>query len=419
MVSVLIVIGVGAVVMGVSCIYPAIVIASYRPVEALKNKLLSNPGNLSLRRILIVFQFSIVQVFVIGTLIVASQMYYLNNKGLGFSKDSPILLTNLNELDRSGSFREELLRNSSIADVCFSSSSPMSEYNTHYGTSFRLPGQREEDGKSAEEKGADLNYLDFYNLKLVAGKNFSMLRQQFDEFVVNEKLVYELGMTPEEAVGQRLIINEGEGTIVGVVQNFHNNGLQDELTACVLLNASTWLEKANIKFTAQADLASTRLFVESTWKKFYPEGVFNSTFVDEVVARNYTIERLIFKGFIILAVLTIIIGSMGLYGLISFMAMRKTKEVGIRKTLGASVAQIVVLFVKEFVLLICLAFLLAAPVSYFWLKEWLNTFAYHIDMTAWMFILGVAVTLLITLMTVSYQSIKAAMINPVNSLRSE
>ena len=110
---------------------------------------------------------------------------------------------------------------------------------------------------------------------------------------------------------------------------------------------------------------------------------------------------------------------MGLYGLISFMAMRKTKEVGIRKTLGASVAQIVVLFVKEFVLLICLAFLLAAPVSYFWLKEWLNTFAYHIDMTAWMFILGVAVTLLITLMTVSYQSIKAAMINPVNSLRSE
>jgi hypothetical protein len=226
-------------------------------------------------------------------------------------------------------------------------------------------------------------------------------------------------MTPEEAIGQRLVINEGEGTIVGVVANFHNNGLKDELTACVLLNASTWLDKANIKFANGADLSSARAFVESTWKKFYPEGVFNSAFLDDVVARNYTIERLVFKGFFILAILTIFIGSMGLYGLISFMTLRKTKEVGIRKTLGATVAQIVILFVKEFVLLICIAFLLSGPVSYLWLKEWLNGFAYHIEMGAWMFVLGVVTTLIITLLTVSYQSIKAAVVNPVNALRNE
>ena len=193
-----------------SCLYPATIMSSFRPVEALKNKVLRASGNLSLRRILIVFQFAIVQLFVIGTLVVANQMHFLQTKDLGFSKEDPVLITNLNELERGEVFRQKLLQHRSISDVSLSSSSPVSDYNHHYGTSFRLPGQREEDGKSAEEKGADMYYLAFFKLQLIAGRNFSSVQQNFNEFIVNEKLVSELSLTPEQAIGQRLIINEGE-----------------------------------------------------------------------------------------------------------------------------------------------------------------------------------------------------------------
>jgi putative ABC transport system permease protein len=417
--SVAIVMSIGTIVMIAASLYPAIALASYRPVEALKSKLSGKTGNLSLRRTLIVFQFSIVQIFVIGTMVVASQMYYLNNTDLGFRKDQPVVLANLNELDRADAFVAELLKNSAISEVCLSSSSPMSDYNHHYGTSFRLPGQREEDGKEAEEKGVDLNYLKFYDLQVVAGRNFSAVRENFDEFIVNEKLIDQLGIKPSDAIGRRLIINEGEATIVGVIKDFHNHGLQEELTPCVLLNSSRWLERTNIKIASKSNLPHTLTYIESTWKKIYPDGVFNSVFLDDVLARNYTLERLVFKGFIVLAILTIIIGCMGLYGLLSFITLRKTKEVGIRKTLGATATQIVSLFAREFVLLICVAFLLASPLAYFWLKHWLETFAYHIDMGSWMFISGAFMTLLIALLTISYQTLKAALENPVEALKSE
>jgi putative ABC transport system permease protein len=416
--SVAIVLSIGVLVMIAASLYPAIVLASYRPVEALKNKLVKT-GNLSLRRTLIVFQFSIVQVFVIGTLVVASQMHYLNNTDLGFRKDQPVVVVNLNELDRADAFFTELLKSSAIAEVCRSSSSPMSDYNHHYGTSFRLPGQREEDSKEAEEKGADLNYLKFYDLQLVAGRNFSAVRENFDEFIVNEKLIDQLGIKASDAIGQRLIISEGEATIVGVIKNFHNHGLQQELTPCVLLNSSRWLDRTNIKIASQSNLTHTLSYVESTWKKIYPDGVFNYVFLDDILARNYTLERLVFKGFIVLATLTIIIGCMGLYGLLSFITLRKTKEVGIRKTLGATATQIVGLFAREFVMLICVAFLIASPLTYFWLRHWLETFAYHIDMGSWMFMFGAIMTLLIALLTISYQTLKTALENPVEALKSE
>ncbi len=265
---------------------------------------------------LIVFQFAIVQLFVIGTLIIGSQMNFLRTKDLGFSKDDPVLVTNVNELERGEAFRQKLLQHPAISEVSLSSSTPVSEYNHHYGTSFRLPGQREEDGKGAEEKGVDLNYLEFFKLELIAGRNFSSVQQNFNEFIVNEKLVSELNLTPERAIGQRLIINEGEAVIVGVVRDFHNNALQKELSPCVLLNSSQWLERANIKMNHRADLSETVTFVEKTWKDFYPEGIFNGVFLDDVLARNYALEELIFQGFTIFSALTIFVGCMGLYGLL-------------------------------------------------------------------------------------------------------
>lgn len=415
--SALIGLGVGGIIVLISCFYPAVILSSYRPVEALKNSVLQRDGKFSLQRILVVFQFAIVQLFVIGTLVVASQMHFVHTKDLGFNKEDVILTADLDELDRGETFRQRLLQNPAVSEVSLSSSGPMSEYNHHFGTSFRLPGQSVEEGKGAEEKGADMNYLSFFDLKLVAGRNFSSVRGEFNEFIVNEKLVKELNLTPERAIGQRLIINEGEAQIVGVVADFHNNGLQEALSPCILLNSSQWLGRANIKINPGADLSETVSFVEQTWKEIYPEGIFKSTFQDDIVARNYILEGLIFKGFIILSVLTIFVGCLGLYGLLSFMTLRRTKEVGIRKTLGASVSEIVTLFGKEFVIMIGISFIIAAPFCYYWMEEWLQGFAYHIDLSWWMFAVGMLLTWLITMATISYKTIHAAMMNPVEALR--
>lgn len=416
--SIVLVIGAGVTLIMLSCLYPATVLSSYRPVEALKNRVLHKNGNLSLQRILIVFQFAIVQLFVIGTLVVGTQMHFLKTKDLGFSKEDPILIADLREVDRGEALRQKLLQHPAIKDVSLSSGSPTTEYNHHFGTSFRLPGHREEDGKGAEEKGVDLNYLSFFNLKLIAGRNFSSMQPQFNEFIVNEKLVNELNLTPEQAIGQRLIINEGEAVIVGVVRDFHNNALQKGLSPCVLFNSSFWLERANIKIDPAADLAEVTAFVERTWKQIYPDWVFKSEFLDDTLARNYAMEGLVFKGFTIFSALTIFIGCLGLYGLLNFITLRRTKEVGIRKTLGASVSQIVTMFGKDFVIMVGISFFIAAPCCYYWMNAWLSGFAYHIDMSWWMFAAGILLTWLITMLTISYQTVRAATANPVEALRS-
>ncbi|MBA4056285.1 MAG: hypothetical protein C0490_16340, partial [Marivirga sp.] len=411
------VIGIGVILM--ACLYPAIVMASYRPVEALKNKINSSTGGLSLRRSLIVVQFSIVQLFIIGTLVVGAQMNFLRHKDMGFSKKDPVLITNMNELDKSEVFRQKLLTNPAIKEVSFSSSGPVSDYSHHYGTSFRLPGQREEDAQDAEEKGVDMNFIPFYQLELLAGRNFSSVQESFNEFIVNEQVIKAFNWTPEEAIGRKVIINEGESTIVGVVRDFHNNSLKDEISPCFLLNSTAWLDRSNIKLHNDRNLSEVLPFIEATWKEIYPEGIYNYTFLDEVLAKNYALEQLIFSGFTTFSVLTIVIGCLGLYGLLSFVTIRKTKEVGIRKVLGASVSQIVSMFGKEFVVLVFVAFVFAAPFCYYYMDQWLNGFAYHIDLSWWMFASGVIITICITLFTISYQSIKAALANPVDALRNE
>ena len=237
--SVLMAVVAGCFVVILACLYPAVVMASHQPVESLKSRFTGQrTGGLSLRRLLIVFQFTIVQLFVIGTLVVGAQMDYFKSTDLGFSKEDPIVTNNLYHIDKTEVFREKLLSHPAIKDVTFSSGSPITEDNHHFGTSFRLPGQSEEDGIGAEEKGVDMNYLSFYELELVAGRNFSSVEKYFTEFIVNEKVTKALGWTPEEAIGKRLVINEGEATIVGVIKDFHNNSLQKEISPCVLLNSS-------------------------------------------------------------------------------------------------------------------------------------------------------------------------------------
>ncbi len=268
-------------------------------------------------------------------------------------------------------------------------------------------------------KGADVNYLSFYNLTLLAGRNFTTVGDSLKEFIVNEKLIAGLRWTPEQAIGQRLTINEGEGTIVGVVKDFHNESLQDDISPCLLMNWKPFMGLANIKIAKDQNMEETLAFIEKTWKARFPDGIYGYAFLDDTLARKYTLQHMVFQGFTAFALLTISIGCLGLYGLLSFIALRKTKEVGIRKVLGASVAQIVGLFSKEFITLLLVAFVIAAPLSAYFMNEWLHDFAYRISLSWWMFAVGVALTVIIMLLTISYKSIKSALANPVEALRNE
>ena len=203
-----------------------------------------------------------------------------------------------------------------------------------------------------------------------------------------------------------------------MIRDFHNNALQEELTPCVLLNSTQWLDRTNIKIHRDANLAETVAFIETTWKSIYPEGIFNGVFLDDALAHNYRLEELIFKGFTVFSAMTIFVGCMGLYGLLYFVTLRRTKEVGIRKTLGATVTQLVAMFGKEIVVMVGVSFVIAAPLGYYWMSGWLNGFAYHIDIKWWMLALGLLLTWMITILTISYQTIRAATANPVEALRN-
>lgn len=409
---------IGLTVILLSAIYPAFVLSSCTPAEALKNKMLvATQGKPSLRKVLIVLQFSIVQFFIIATLVIASQMHYIKNKDLGFTKEA-VIMTPAPAFEKVESFRQNMLQQKTVTEVAFGAGPPITVYGIHLGTSFRLPGQSEEEGKPGQMKIGDLNYIDFFELQLIAGRNFSSLKQPFDELVVNEKLVSAMGWTPEEALGRPLTVNEGSGTIVGVLKDFHNASLQSEIKPCVMYNW-IYLDQAFIKINTSAGFAEPLAGIEKVWKEFMPEGVYQFVFLDELMERNYASENVTFQGFTVFAALAILIGCLGLFGLMSFITLRKTKEVGIRKVLGASIVQIVTLFSKEFVWLVLIAFAAATPFAYYVMKQWLSNFAYSIPLAWWMFAAGGIIGLTIAVLTVSYQSLRAAIANPVESLRNE
>lgn len=417
--TVLTALAIGAVVMVLACVYPALVMSSYRPIEALKNKFGGGAEQgITFRRALIVFQFAIVQLFIIGTIVVAAQMEYFKTKDLGFTTDA-VVVTYLHNTENDETLRQQWLANSAIADVTMCSSSPQAPYDFRFGTSFRLPQQPEEEGQEAEMKGADLHYLSFYNLTLLAGRNFTTISDTLQEFIVNEKLIAGLHWTPEQAIGQRVAINEGTGIVVGVVKDFHNESLQDDISPCVLLNWKAFLGMASIKIAKGQNTEEALAFIEKTWKARSPEGIYGYAFLDNALARKYLLQHMVFQGFTVFALLTVSIGCLGLYGLLSFIALRKTKEVGIRKVLGASVAQIVALFSKEFITLLVIAFVIAAPLAAYFMNGWLHEFAYRISLSWWMFALGMGLTVVIMLLTIAYKSIKSALANPVEALRNE
>lgn len=400
-----------------AAVYPAIILSAYNPTKALKNKFQNKESNgLDIRKSLVTFQFVIVQLFVIAAIILAFQMDHFKNSDLGFSRGA-VVITESPNLDKSPVFREKLLADGSISKVSFGSGPPMAVNGIQLGTSYRLPEQSDEESMDAEMKVGDLHYLDFFNLELLAGRNFLSNKEAFDEFIVNETFLKSFGWKPDEAIGKKIQINEGEATIVGVVKDFHNNSLQYDISPCILLNWTYYQNNGFIKISgSNYDALET---IKNNWQETFTNSIYKFEFLDDTIAKEYTVENMVFTGFGVFSMLAIIIGCLGLFGLMSFVVAQKRKEIGIRKVLGATLVENISFFSKEYTRLVILSFVISSPLVYFVMNRWLEDFTYRIQLSAWMFVLGGLVTFMIAIMTCSFQSIKAAMANPIKALREE
>ncbi|MEM1257283.1 MAG: ABC transporter permease [Bacteroidota bacterium] len=400
-----------------ACLYPAVVFSASNPVNALRGRVqVRKNKTIDIRKGLVTAQFVIVQLFVIGAIILAFQMEHFKNSDLGFDKETA-LITEIPNAEKGVLFREKLLSNSEIAKVAMGSGPPMAVNGFQLGTTFRLPQQAPEESLEAEMKIGDIHYLDFFGLELVAGRNFHSNKDTFDEFIVNETLLKAYGWTPQNALGKRIQINEGEATIVGVVKDFHNNALQNEISPCIFLNWSYYQSNAFIKWSGSRLSGVDK--IQTYWEELFTKSVYKQQFLDDAIEKEYLVENLVLKGFSSFSILSILIGCLGLFGLMSFIVSRKSREISIRKVLGASLFENIVLFSKEFIKIVGLSFFIASPFVYYFMSQWLEGFTYRIQPSIWMFLSGGLITLFIALLTCSFQSVRAALVNPAKHLRSE
>ena len=419
----LFVIGVTVLVSVLSGLYPSLVLSGFKPAMALKTQSGSKSASgFNMRRSLVVVQFVISQFFIMGTIVLLSQMKYFQSQELGFRKDAVLLLPvperespESDGVSKMRTLREELGRLTGVETVSLSSTPPSS--GSVSSTGFYFEGEEESQRKDTQVKQVDGNYLSLYGIGLIAGNDL----QDYDTargFIVNEEFVRISGLPVSEIIGKNIHLWNRKLPIIGVVRNFHTVSLRQRIEPTVLMNNIGGYRTISLRVN-ERDMQSLVAGIRGKWEAAYPEHIFEYKFLDENIREFYEGEQ---KMSIMLTVFTsmaIFIGCLGLFGLATFMTNQRTKEIGVRKALGASVESIILLFSREYVRLILIGFLLSAPAVWFIMNEWLENFAYKISIGPMVFIAGLLVTLIIATVTVGYRSFKAAIVNPIKSLRYE
>lgn len=408
--------------------YPALILSRFNPVKALKSKMSQQTqGAVPVRKMLVVLQFFIAQVLIICTLVVSSQLSYFKSEPLGFTKEGVInVALPSHEAIKLEAMRNKLMADGEIKDVSFSMGAPMAEIN--FGTGMYLTEKGNTERYSVNIKPVDNHYKDVYGLELIEGRWFTESDYTIGNdkenykwvYILNEQSVKELGFaSAKEIIGKSLTIgfNDASGPVIGVVKDFHIASLHEEMKPALLMPFN-YSFTAGVKFQT-SNVSGMIKKIEEAYTAQYPEYLFEYTFLDEFVGNQYREEERMFTMFEIFAGIAIFIGCLGLYGLASFMAQQKTKEIAIRKSLGASVTHIVAMFSKEFIMLIIIAFAIAVPVTWYVMNQWLQEFAFHIEISWIVFAIGIVSTLFITILTVGYRSLRAAGANPVDSLKNE
>ncbi len=413
-----------------SGLYPAWIISSYQPVSSLKNQVVNGQSRTAfLRKALITFQFTASQVFILGTIIVATQSRFMINKDLGFKKDAIINFYSDwhdTESNKKNVLIQKLTQIPEVEMVSLGDKPAKNGYSTNRVT-YR--NGKKEVKLDVHRRSVDANYIPMYGLKIIAGRNLTT-SDTAKEFVINESYAKALGFNkPEQAIGQFLIYSGGKGDInlpiVGVVADFHLQPLHKAIQPLYMMSENKYETAFNVKVRSNgqssADFKAVLAKIGKAYKEVYPNSYeeFSPEFFDESIAKFYEKEERFAKILNTATGIAILISCMGLFGLVAFTTQQRTKEIGIRKVLGASVSQIVKLLSKDFLKLVILGIVIASPIAYWAMNKWLQDFAYRVNISWWIFALAAVASIIIALISVSYQSIKAALMNPVKSLRAE
>ena len=403
--------------------YPSILLSGMNTVKALKSKITAkeHSGGLNLRKTLVVAQFAISQFLIIGTVIIAAQMRYFMEKDLGFDKEA-IVKSYLPERDevKNARFKSLMMESSEIQNITFSLSAPTGNSNSHSNFNYS-PLEIDEDF-NASFKGADEEYMNLYGLQIIAGRNLQK-SDSSNYVVINQRTADLMGFKDDYsgALGEKLTSGWGGANlkVIGVMKDFHSQDLSEGFQYVFLIREPAIFYEVAFKTKDGVNVNKAITHFEDTWEKVYPEFVVNWEFYDVELAQNYEQEQSVATLMSTFAGVSIIIGCLGLYGLIAFISSNRTKEVGIRKVLGASIMGIIGKFTSEILILVIVAFLIAAPAAYFILDQWLNDYEFRIDIGISFFLLAFLITLVIAAVTVSHRTISTALINPATTLKDE
>ncbi len=402
--------------------YPAFAITAFKPVRVLKGNFKTSGKGIWLRQSLVVTQFSISIILIIGTIVVLNQLSFIQNKKLGYGKDKVVIIPMDQQTKKVYSaLKAEILRSGVATQVGRAIESP-TQINGSY--TLKLPGSSNQVGMMVKANAVDPDFIPALNMEIIAGRNFTendYIRMEKDtvcSFILNESTITELGLTNEAAIGTTIDMNNRKGEIIGIVKDFHFAPLQQKITPLVLFTESYQLRTIFVKLK-EGNTYEHIAKLKSIAAAVTPHRPFEYTFLDEEYNAMYANEERMSMVSTIFATLTIIIACLGLFGLVSFSAAQKTKEIGIRKVMGATATGIVLLITKDFTRLVIIAIIIAIPVAYWLMQEWLNDFAYRTDLSAWPFVLAALLSIVIAFGTAGFQAIRAALINPVDTLRSE
>ena len=410
-------------------LYPGWLITRAQPVRVLRGQVDAGPssGRITVRQGLIVFQFAVAQLFIVGALIIGQQLHFMLNTDLGFNREAVVvfdipwkLMDQPAYKDKHFTLLEELKKLPEVEKAALGDPLLSRSYSSNVHSYRNEKG--EEVKRNLYRKWVDPDMIQLYELPLLAGRNL-LPSDTMREYLINEAAVQAFGLgSPQEAIGKVLQEEEGQPIpIVGVVSDFHALSFAEKIEPVMLSTDRGNLSTINVKLASRepADWKNALAAVEAQWKQFYPSEPFEYSFYDETLAEMYKAQTDLSRIINLATAVALLISCLGLFGLATFMAYRRTKEIGIRKVLGASVAAITGLLAKDFLKLVLIAILLASPAAWWAMNKWLENFAYRIELQWWMFAGAGLAAIGIAFLTVSFQSIKAALTDPVKSLRSE
>ena len=402
-------------------LYPAFVLSAFKPISVLKGRFASGNKGIFLRKVLVIIQFSTSIALIVGTIVIYTQINFMHTQPLGFDKNQLLVLDNNGDRNIPA-FKQQLAEIPSIESSSISSSIPGRDYNNNIIDKTDIENNRGEIQEvDLNSYNVDYDFLDVFKIKLIAGRNFSKeyLTDSIHAMILNNTAVKNLGYaSPQKIIGKRFNADGTQGTVIGVIDDFHYHSLKEAVQPLSLRMGLNYWDFITLKVNAK-NLPATLAVLKNKWDRIIPNRPFMYFFLDENFDKQYSADQKFGRLFLYFALLAILISSLGLLALASYSTLQRTKEIGIRKVLGASVIGIVNLLSKDFLKLVLIAAIIAFPVAWYTMNKWLQNFAYKINISWWVFAIAGMLAILISLITISFQAIKAAIANPVKSLRTE